>query len=136
MKNLIIFGALCSVLLITMFGATLTGLHHVPTEQVYITESTPYSLAIRQAEKMKTCTTPSTERIEAGHCWFYPRNQKWYWCRPKIINRITEKFLTDDAVEQDFSQLIMESNLGIAGVQLVTAAEGRCVHYEGKDVYV
>lgn len=121
--------------IVALVGVSITGLHHIPSEQVITPERASYRWSISQAARAKTCTAYDETQVEAGHCWFNPREQEWYWCRPKIVNRVTEKFLTDLAVEQDFDRLITDSSLGIVGSKLVMAAEGRCVHYEGKDVY-
>lgn len=134
--NIAVFGAISVVLLVSLFGmSSLTGWHHVPTEQVVVVEKFPYAVSIAKAEARKTCVTPARDSLEAGHCWWYAREDRWLWCRPKLVNKYSGAFVPDSAVDEDFENLVRDSMLGIVGVQLVRALPERCVHFEGWDVY-
>ncbi len=127
MQNIVVFGSISAVLLVSLFGiASMTGMHHIPAEQMAATTTIVRGVY---------CTTPEGERLDVGHCWFSERQQQWYWCRPKLADRNTGKRLIDSAVDKDFEPVIMSSMYTITGIDFVRAQAGRCVSYEGKDVY-
>lgn len=129
------FVILAIIVMAAFVGMNITGLHHIPLEQVIAVEGTSYHWSISQAVRTKTCVAPDGERVDAGHCWFHSRNQEWYWCRPRLVDKNTGRQISSSAVESEFEMLVSRSELGIMGVEFVRASEGRCVHYERKDVY-
>ena len=120
--------------LVGIYDLKFIGLHHIPTEQVYIPDP---SGAQRQhhAENIKTCYTPTGEQLDVGHCWYHARKDQWYWCRPTLIDRTTGERVSIHAIESSLGDFITQSTYGIMGVEFVQAQKERCVRYEGQDTY-
>ena len=117
------------------YNSIISGLHHIPTEQVYLQQKIAYPYSVKVAELVKTCYTPNGEKLDVGHCWYNSRKDQWYWCRPNVVDRNTGERINSDDIESSFESIIRNSAVGIIGVGLISTDSEHCIRYEGKDIY-
>ncbi len=137
-RNNTSIGIITLILLLSVVGMnTLTtiGFHHIPIEQVYIQNSFSGVQRLHIAENIKTCYTPTGERLDVGHCWYHSRKDQWYWCRPELVDRTTGERVSINTIESSLGDFVTQSTYGIAGVAFVQVQKERCVRYEGEDTY-